>query len=244
MPTPGFPDGTLDSDEHPIWMSELDVIGHSAVHLVRDVRPRAALEILGLDADSAVPCTLPAQSPDEFTSLPRAALGDPDCVAVLLVGRIGGWTLVFDDAGATNEVGNLERARAVNAAAGGDWSGLEAMAGEPKPVVQDPSVALSAGGGPAVTIRTNFTGPPFSIEYAIDGEMVFGTDSHDLDLQDAQPRADVRAAIAAAGIAEQDDLEPGEMDTSGVARIGCALAGAIWTMDDLRATELLAVTFD
>ncbi|MCX2733852.1 hypothetical protein OOZ19_26710 [Saccharopolyspora sp. NFXS83] len=244
MPTPGFPAGTLDTDDRPIWMSELDPIGHSTVHLVRDVQPRAALELLGLDAGSAVPCTLPARSPDESTSLPRAALGDPDCVAVLLAGRVSGWTLVFDDAGATCEVGNLERARAVNAAAGGDWSGLESMAGKPRPAVQDPSAVLSAGGGPAVTIQTNFTGPPVGVGYAIDGELVFSTDAHDLDLRDPQPRSDVRAAIAAAGVSDEDGLDPGEPDIFGVARIGCALAGVTWTMDDLRATDLIAITFD
>ncbi|GAB2685703.1 hypothetical protein GCM10027271_55470 [Saccharopolyspora gloriosae] len=244
MPTPGFPPGTLDADDRPIWLSELDVIGHSTAHLVRDVAPRAALELLGLDAGSAVPCTLPAQSTDEHTSLPRAALGDPDCVAVLLAGRVHGWTLVFDDAGATSEVGDLERARAVDAAAGGDWSGLEAMAGRPRPAVQEPSAVLSAAGGPAVTIRTNFTGPPVAIGYAIDGELVFSTDSDDLDLRDPQPRADVRAAIAAAGISDEDDLAPGEPDTFALARIGCALAGVTWTLPDLRATDLIALTFN
>lgn len=244
MPTPGFPPGTLDTDDRPIWLSELDLIGQSTAHLVRDVPPRVALELLGLDAGSAVPCTLPERSTDEHTSLPRAALGDPDCVAVLLAGRVHGWTLVFDDAGVTSEVGNLERARAVDAAARGDWSGLEAMAGRPSPAVQDPSTVLSAGGGPAVTIQTNFTGPPVGVGYAIDGELVFSTDTHDLDLRESQPRADVRAAIAAAGISDEDDLDPGEPDIFGVARIGCALAGVTWTMADLRATDLIAITFD
>ncbi|MCA1189748.1 MULTISPECIES: hypothetical protein [unclassified Saccharopolyspora] len=241
MPTPGFPPGTLDATGYPIWLSELDVPGpnHTA-HLVRDLEPARALEVLGADPGSAAACTLPEQRPDEFTSLPRAALGDPQCLSVLLATRIGGWTLVFDDAGTTFQVGGLDTMRALlDGMRTGDWSALQEPE-VPRTVPRAPAEALSASGGPAVTLHANISGL-LSLDYAVDGSRAYRTTSDDLDHETAEPPAEVRAAAAAAGIVERAHLEPGETDEAAVTRIGCALAGVTWTMDDLRAAPLLAV---
>ncbi|MBF6541440.1 hypothetical protein [Nocardia brasiliensis] len=99
MATPGFPPNTLDTEGVPWWISELanDDPNH-CVHVVRGLEPAAALEALGAKASLFRPCELPVGKPDEWTSLPAATL---------LAGRIGEWTFVYDDAGATDDVAAL-----------------------------------------------------------------------------------------------------------------------------------------
>jgi hypothetical protein len=104
MPTPGFPPNTLDNNGTPLWISELanDDPNH-CVHVVRGLEPTAALEALGAKPRWFKACELPDSRPDEWTSLPAAALGDDERgSAALLAGRIGEWTFVYDDSGATD----------------------------------------------------------------------------------------------------------------------------------------------
>ncbi|WP_433574565.1 DUF6461 domain-containing protein [Nocardia brasiliensis] len=110
MATPGFPPNTLDTEGVPLWISELanDDPNH-CVHVVRGLEPAAALEALGAKAPLFRQCELPVGKPDEWTSLPAAALGGErgDSAATLLAGRIGDWTFVYDDGGATDDVAAL-----------------------------------------------------------------------------------------------------------------------------------------
>jgi hypothetical protein len=83
------------SPAFPVWSEGLanDDPNH-LVHVVRDFDPRAALQVLGAEPDRIVPCVLPAAKPDEWTSLPQAALGTDATgdSTVLLAGRLGSWT--------------------------------------------------------------------------------------------------------------------------------------------------------
>ncbi|WP_211241164.1 hypothetical protein [Pseudonocardia spinosispora] len=68
------------------------------MHVVRDLDPADALTLLVPTPRSIQPCDLPSGKPDEWTSLPAAALGfDSADGATLLAGRIGAWTFVYDD---------------------------------------------------------------------------------------------------------------------------------------------------
>ncbi|MFJ2296898.1 DUF6461 domain-containing protein [Streptomyces sp. NPDC087894] len=103
MSTPGFLPNTLDSQGSPIWLSELasEEPNHT-LHVVRDLEPAQALEVLGANPQSFQPCELPSAKPDRWSSLPGAALGiEPGTSAALLAGRIGAWTFVYDDSGFT-----------------------------------------------------------------------------------------------------------------------------------------------
>ncbi|MFG2196879.1 DUF6461 domain-containing protein [Streptomyces sp. NPDC048639] len=99
MPTPGFPPNTLDDEGTPLWISELaDEDPHHSVHVVRDLEPAAALEMLGANPTLFRSCELPDARTDGGASLPAAVLGiEPGTHAALLAGRIGAWTFVYDD---------------------------------------------------------------------------------------------------------------------------------------------------
>jgi hypothetical protein len=101
--TPGFPPNTLDFEGTPIWLSELaSDEPHHTLHVVRGLEPAQALEALGAKPKFFQRCELPSAKPDMWTSLPGAALGiEPGASAVLLAGRIGAWTFVYDDSGFT-----------------------------------------------------------------------------------------------------------------------------------------------
>jgi hypothetical protein len=102
--TPGFPQNALDSEGTPIWISELaSADPNHTLHVVRGLDPAEALETLGAKPRLFRPCELPSNKPDEWTSLPGAALGvEAGTSATLLAGRIGAWTFVYDDFGATS----------------------------------------------------------------------------------------------------------------------------------------------
>jgi hypothetical protein len=51
--------------------------------------------------------------------------------------------------------------------------------------------------------------------------------------------AELRAAIEAAGVADWEALEPGEVDSLIGMRAACALAGLTVTLDDIRRIPLL-----
>lgn len=105
MPTPGFPPHTLDPEGTPIWITDLaSEAPHHVLHVVRGIEPAEALERLGAKTRLMQPCELPDSRPDEWTSLPCAALGmEPGSSAALLAGRVGEWAFVYDDSGFTFE---------------------------------------------------------------------------------------------------------------------------------------------
>lgn len=241
MDTPGFPSGTLDEDGYPIWLSEMAEEEPNAIlHLVRDMSPDEVLRGLEADPSAAVPCTLPAERP-KGVSMPKAAFGsDSRAMSVLLAGRIGGWTFVYDDAGATVAIGGLPILRRILGAA----APTEVPESAPEggwDATSDPAEVLSAAGGPAITLHECINGLT-SLTYAVNGRAVFRTNSDDVDgpFDDELP-AEVRGADDAAGTIAELAFEPGERDPSAVARFACALAGASWTMADLRAAPLRVV---
>lgn len=209
MPTPGFPQNTLDSEGLPVWIRDLAYgdPNHS-LHVVRGIEPAQALEILRAEPGSIRSCELPDSKPDEHTSLPCAALGiEPGSAAALLAGRIGEWTFVYDDSGYTFD-GTAE--------------------------------ALSGDGRTAATSVYTTNGDA-SLTYAVDGEEVEEIIVDDLALEEDLPGmpAELGAAFEAAGIAEWEDLEPGEVDSLIGMRTACALAGLALTLDDVRRFPLL-----
>jgi len=110
MATPEFPSNTLDTEGVPLWISGLatDDPNH-CVHVVRELEPAEALAAVGAKARWFRPCELPEGRPDEWTSLPAAALGatGEHGSATLLAGRIGEWTFIYDDFGATDDTASL-----------------------------------------------------------------------------------------------------------------------------------------
>ena len=93
---PGFGTGALDDDGYPAWITGLDNDDNTnhTVHVVRGLAPADALQVAGARPAVITSCRLPAQRPDNGTSLPRAAIGPTDSGAVLLAGRIGPWSFV------------------------------------------------------------------------------------------------------------------------------------------------------
>lgn len=221
MTAPQFPPDTLDSAGGPAWLSELGAGDpHQLVHLVRDLQPLEALEVLGAKLEHLRPCTLPRERADEYTSLPRTALGDAECGAVLLAGRIGDWTFVFDDAGMTSEVLDVNGA------------------------LVTPAVALSRTGGAALSLANIFGGPSCGLDFAEHGDEVLWTNSDELDGIAPDLEGRLKDALDAAGIVEQDYLDPGERDPDAVLRMGCVLAGITsWTSADIRAADLVMLPF-
>jgi hypothetical protein len=104
MTVPGFAADALDENGLPVWVSGLasENFNHT-LHVVRGLDPAAALLALGARAPMIQPCTLAAERPDEWTSLARASIAPTDSGAVLLAGRVGKWTFVYDDAGMTGD---------------------------------------------------------------------------------------------------------------------------------------------
>lgn len=103
MAVPGFPPNTLDDEGTPLWISGLvDEDPNYSVHVVRGLDPADALEALGAKPRLFRPWQLP-DTLDEWTWLSAAPLGvDLDEYSTLLLaGRVGEWTFVYDDFGAT-----------------------------------------------------------------------------------------------------------------------------------------------
>jgi hypothetical protein len=122
------------------------------------------------------PCQLPDRRPDRWTSLPRAAISPADSGAVLLAGRMGAWTFVFDDAGFT----------------------AHGEGGDP------PAKALSASGREAASITGGETLNNM-FAYAADGVALFDVADDDIDPDDEDIPAGLRPAVETAGVFESGD---------------------------------------
>jgi hypothetical protein len=148
MPALGFEPNTLGEDGCPAWIGELanDDPNH-LVHVVRELEPADALALLGADPQLITACELPAQRPDQWTSLARAAISPPDPLAVLLAGRTGDWTFIYDDLGLTLASG---------------------QPGRPPP---ETAQVLSSAGDVAATGCATITGHAGFI-YAVHGELL------------------------------------------------------------------------
>lgn len=175
MSTPGFGPDTLDESGCPVWISELaaDDPNH-LVHVVRDLAPADALALLGADRLSITSSELPTERVDEWTSLPRAAISPLNPLAVLLAGRIGDWTFVYDDLGLTLY--------------------LPSPQGRPLHTTE----VLSGKGKVAATAYVTVTGKA-GFSYAADGELLAAQGSDEPEELDDDTPADVRAAFELAG---------------------------------------------
>ncbi|MFE5566550.1 hypothetical protein ACFQ68_16310 [Amycolatopsis japonica] len=166
-----------DASGCPAWISALATEDpNHLVHVVRDLEPPAALELLGAERDSIAPCELPVATADERTSLLRAAISPADPSAVLLAGRIGEWTFVYDDLGLTL----------------GLWDGAKPL---------DAAAVLSAQGKAAATGYSAITGHA-GLLYAVDGELVVNQELFDPAELDGDSPAEVRTAVELAGAFE------------------------------------------
>lgn len=214
MPTPGFPPNTLDSEGEPIWISELaNCDPNHILHVVRGIEPAEALQVLGAKPGLIRSCELPDSRPDEWTSLPCAALGiEPGTAAALLAGRIGEWTFVYDDSGFTYDD---ETTKALSA--DGRTAAMSVYT-----INGDASLTYAVDGEQIEWVDVDGLDPEKDIP--------------------AMP-AGLRAAFEAAGTVETEGFEPGEPDGLVTMRAACALAGLALTLDDVRRLPLLIVPF-
>ncbi|WP_033294002.1 hypothetical protein [Amycolatopsis jejuensis] len=177
MPTPAFPPNTLDDAGDPIWISGLaGAEPNHAVHVVKGIEPAEALKRLGAAPGSFRACVLPDRKPDEWTSLPGAALGiEPGTSAALLAGRIGAWTFVYDDAMVTSsdDTGPLS--------AGGRSAATSTFS-----INADASVTYAVDGKRLVEINVDdldleadLPGLPAELRAAFDAAGVFGAEEAD-----------------------------------------------------------------
>ncbi|WP_157117238.1 hypothetical protein [Nocardia vaccinii] len=185
MPELYFSPDQLDENGCPTWVTALageEYDPNHLVHIVRDLDPADALALLGVDRQDIRPCELPARSPGDRASLARAAIEPLNPTVVLIAGRVGEWTFIYDDLGETSCLWHLEqRPEAVS--------------------------ALSTAGAAAAISSVAITGH-INFGYAIDGETLFFHSRDESDLDDlAEVPAEVRAAVEAAGTvgAEFDD---------------------------------------
>ncbi|WP_216893023.1 hypothetical protein [Nocardia alni] len=216
MPEPYFAPDQLDETGCPAWITEFAGTEYDAnhmVHVVRDIYPAEALELLGADPEEIRPCVLPTRDPGEKTSLARAAIHPLNPIVVLIAARIGEWTFIYDDLGETGCLWHLEQ----------------------QPPV-DSTAALSTKGGVAATAAVSITGH-IGFTYAVDGDIkVWHSDRgfEATDLENDAP-AEVRAAAEAAGTIQA------EPDDGITMRMICALTGLPRTMNELREIPLLIV---
>jgi len=198
MSTPGFPPNTLDSEGAPIWISDLAVDDPNHIlHVVRGMDPAEALEALGAKPGLIRSCELPDGRPDERTSLPRAALGiEPGTSAVLLAGRVGEWTFVYDDSGSTYDDAATEALSADGRTAAtsiytinADASLTYAVDGEQVEWVNVDDLDLDEG----------FAGMPAELRAAF--EAAGNVETEDFEPGEADGDITMRAACALAGLA-------------------------------------------
>lgn len=209
MSEPYFTPDSVDELGNPQWISALttgDDPNH-VVHVVRDLEPAEALELLGVDPQAIKPCELPGGSAE----LARAAMRPLDPSVVLIAGRVGDWTFVYDDLGETGFLWHL-----------------------PERPPLDAAKVLSDKGSTAATSHVSITGNT-GFTYAVEGELLVNVSEKPFERSDLEeePPAEIRAALDAAEsfAIEYDDGLP--------MRMICALAGLPRTLDELRRIPLL-----
>jgi hypothetical protein len=216
VPSSPWSSGTLDEYGCPVWIADLaDTDPNHLVHVVRDLAPADALELLGADRQSIRPGELPAERPDEWTSLPRAAVTPLDPDSVLVAGRAGAWTFVYDDAGRTIALWHLPDRPPLGA-----------------------TEMLSIKGNVAATSNTDIDGHT-GFTYAVDGRTLVWADGPLGTRQcDGNTPSELRAAVEAAEISNHEDDHGVNMRTI------CALAGLPSTSAELRRIPLLIAPLD
>jgi hypothetical protein len=113
--------GTLDQNGDPAWLAEFTGEGVcGTVHVVRALDPARALLALGADASLIRRCDPPAPRADTPNALSQATIGSTDRGVMLLGGRVGGWTFVFDDSGLSDTAPDRYTAAMVLSAEGGE----------------------------------------------------------------------------------------------------------------------------
>jgi hypothetical protein len=187
VPEPYFTPDQLANDGSPTWLNALAGEGsdpNHLVHVVRHLDPADALELLGVDRQEIRPCVLPDREPADRASLARTAIAPLDPIVVLIAGRVGEWTFVYDDLGETGYLWHLEPRPPVNATA-----------------------ALSAEGEVAATASVSITGHT-GFTYAVGGYIEFLHSAVVFDPADfdTEPPAEVRTVMDAAGAAADDGI--------------------------------------
>jgi len=219
MSEPYFSPDTLDADGCPTWLNVLageESDPNHLVHAVRDLGPADALEMLGVDPAEIRPAELPARPPGDLTSLARAAIHPLNPTVVLIAGRVGDWTFIYDDLGETGWQWPVKGQSPCNTTEG-----------------------LSRAGKIAVTSGIAITGQAY-LTYAADGTILLLSGDpvfRAADLGEDAP-ADLRAAVDAAG------TFGAEVDFGLGMRTICALAGLPRTLDQLRQLPLLLAALD
>lgn len=214
MSTPGFLPDRLDSEGTPIWIADLATGDPNHVlHVVRGIEPTEALEVLGAKPGLIQSCELPDSKPDDWTSLPCAALGiEPGTSAALLAGRVGEWTFVYDDSGHTY-----------------DDTATKALSAD--------------GRTAATSVYTINADAHLSYAVDGEQVAWVDVDALDLEEDLSGMPAELRVAFTAAGNIPAEDFEPGEADSDIAMRAACALAGLALTLEDIRRIPLVVVPF-
>ena len=173
MVATGFRVEALNEDGGPLWIDSLaDKDPNHLVHVVRGLGPAAAIELVGgRVVRELAPGELPTECPDPWSTPAHAAMGAARMTDLLVAGRRGDWTFVYDASGVTG------------------WTkGRQPMA-----------TLLSAEGRVAATSDWTINSDT-SIAYAEDGEVVFAvTHAYDPERDDENLPHQLRPAIEAAG---------------------------------------------
>jgi hypothetical protein len=178
LPTPGFPAGTLDDEGDPIWIRELAAEDpNHLLYVIRGLSPDEAVTALGGSVIRRLePGQLPERRPDPWTSLGRAVVGGhaTEDGPILVAGRSGDWTFVYDDSHAYWELADG----------------------------RDATVALSEGGCTAASSGYSINADT-DIQYAVDGRLVFWV-SEPHQFEDVELPTDLLPAAEAAGVMDDD----------------------------------------
>jgi len=183
MAIPGFRAEALNATGGPLWIDSLaDADPNHLLHVVRGLDPAAAVELVGGRVlRELAPGELPAERPDDFRTPAHLVAGLDRMTDVLVAGRRGDWTFVYDASGIT---GWTEDRRTM-------------------------ATRLSADGRVAATSSWTINGKS-SVSYTEDGETVFQiTESYDPAYDDEDTPDRLRPVIEAAGRVDgtEDDFE-------------------------------------
>ncbi|GGV66067.1 hypothetical protein GCM10010277_73640 [Streptomyces longisporoflavus] len=208
--TPGFPPGTLADDGLPIWIHE--VAATEQHHALHVVRGIGPQETL-------------------------EALGiDPRNIRTCILPAAGADRYTSLPAAFLEaEHGHTDT---LLAGANGPWTFVY---DDSAAVDEEQLTELSSGSRAAASTSVSINAD-VSLSYAVDGAMIHHVDLDDLVLERDLPHMpdELRTAFRAAGTVKHDYLSAGKADHAICMRAVCALAGLIWTVQDLRSTPLWA----